>query len=186
MGFPSGVFDQLSLEGAVVDLTCTEISCVPPAPTNTPTTLEEANSPFTRVTYLLPDGLDPLDECRWITSCTRRGYNGCDFYVNREGMLSRGGECWRKCQEVDLRGKGVKNLPHMPRTAFGGMDILRIIHLDEETEIRPSRQFAITDIMWHKLTLHRPNGTMSWIFVGKAWFQQQLPNVWTISDDFAM
>eukprot|EP00285_Hemiselmis_virescens_P018933 CAMPEP_0173384026 /NCGR_PEP_ID=MMETSP1356-20130122/6596_1 /TAXON_ID=77927 ORGANISM="Hemiselmis virescens, Strain PCC157" /NCGR_SAMPLE_ID=MMETSP1356 /ASSEMBLY_ACC=CAM_ASM_000847 /LENGTH=372 /DNA_ID=CAMNT_0014339177 /DNA_START=173 /DNA_END=1291 /DNA_ORIENTATION=- len=182
MGFPVGVFDGLSSEGAVVDLTCTEVTCVPPAPVNKPLTYAESLAPFTRVTFVLPKGMDPTDKCKHIANCTAGDEKGCDFWINREGLLSRGGECFYKCQELDLLNKGVRMLPHMPITVFGGMRLLRIIHVDNDLQMIPTRQFAIDDIMGRQLTIHRwPNA--SWTFLGKAWFTRQLPDRWSLNQE---
>jgi len=111
-GVPEGAFDGLS-PTATIDLRCTNITCAPKV--------------LPGQTLLLPDHVQYMDTCQKINS-TKYGpwCTGCDFFINGDGMLSKGGVCRTTCQELDLRNCGVKHLPFWPNGAFDSISGLKV------------------------------------------------------------
>jgi len=165
-GVPEGVFDGLA-PNATIDLRCTNITCVPEV--------------LDTQTLLLPPHLHPDDHCHLLDNSTFGPWCwGCDFFVNHDGLLSRGGQCRNTCQELDLRGQGIKALPYWPNGVFDSIQGLRLLHLDSDLWVRPQKHFAYEDVKNRILHIHQ-HPEKSWVFAGVHWFKQRLPAVYTLN-----
>jgi len=159
-GLPHGVFDHLDPSGAVVDLSCTEITCVPEAPPS--------------VSFILPAGLDPTDKCKLLNGVRQwPSCRNCSFFVNRAGLLSMGGHC-EYCMDVDLSYPEITRLPKNPFGVFDSFKNLKHVRLPPELDFRPTRHVAYENIVRKRITFNRAPNT-SWVFAGKHWFTN--PNV---------
>ena len=164
--FPEGAFDGLAPGGVTVNLDCTSITCVPPAPAD--------------VVFTLPGTVaGPEDVCEPVKEQQNdRTCPGYSLWVNQAGLLSIGG--WGvQCTELNLTSSRISSLPENPNGAFDGIPTLKLIRLNADCPFTASIHFSVQTIVRGKrlpnileamrlVVLRDPQP--SWIWDGHVWY----------------
>uniref|UniRef100_A0A7S0YY68 Uncharacterized protein n=1 Tax=Hemiselmis tepida TaxID=464990 RepID=A0A7S0YY68_9CRYP len=169
---PPGMWDDFDNRGeddagVSVNLRNTLYSCYPPY---NPCSKSQhlCWNGFPRITFQMSLLIDKNDVCHYVNSCGYKQHN-CTVWRNNAGMASIGGECKSHCQDFDISGKGVRDLPHLPNGLVDGITALNILKIDDEVVLKPTRMFSTRNLMGKRLFVLKQNNE-SWAFAGKAWF----------------
>uniref|UniRef100_A0A6T8LKB2 Uncharacterized protein n=1 Tax=Hemiselmis andersenii TaxID=464988 RepID=A0A6T8LKB2_HEMAN len=169
---PPGLWDDFDNRGAgdvgvEINLRKTLYNCYPPYDPCSKTQ-DLCWSGFPRITFLMSALIPAGDTCVHVNDCGYKQHT-CTVWRNSVGMASLGGECKHHCQNFDISGKGIRDLPFLPNGLVDSIDALNILKIDNDVKLKPSRMFSTRNLMGKRLFVLKQNG-QSWAFAGKAWF----------------